>query len=510
MGCAVLLIVFSVLTVSGGFDFKEILSESRQKINLGELLSSIRASNETVNYTAYIENYTLGGIIKFTGDPVLVYQRRLEDEGHDEPIISSAIHGYYNQILKAHELNLKTILTAYPHMQVRNNFKNIFNGISVTNITLYDAYRLRELDFVAEVYPVTLVHALLDESVSLINADDVWNLTDSQGSNVTGLNITIAVIDTGIDYTHGDLGNCSNTGFLNGSCAKVIGGYDFANNDSDPMDDQGHGTHVSATAAGNGVLKGVAPDALILAYKVLNSQGSGSADDIVAGIDRAVDPNDDGNYSDHADVISMSLGGTGSPDDTMSQAVDNAVDAGVVVVIAAGNDGPEDSTIGSPGLARKSLTVGAACKPSQLNNNSYCNTSTQYLAEFSSRGPAYIYNKPDVLAPGVGICAAQWDVAFGNGTGVQCVDDDHIAISGTSMATPHVAGAAALILQKHPDWTPLEVKASFERTSVSFGYLRHEEGAGQIDVLAAAQLAAPAPVAMLLDVSNLEYRDVVF
>jgi len=494
-----------VLTVSGGFGLGDVIFESRQRINFDGILSSILSSGETLDYAGYIENYSLGGVIKFRDAPVLVERMRLKGTGLDETRVLSETRRYRSQVLRAHEVNIKTITDGYPHLVIRNEFKNIFNGVSVTNISREDAERIRELDFVEEVYPITPVHALLTESVSLINADDVWNTTDGFGRNVTGINITIAVIDTGIDYTHADLGSCSNTSFLNGSCAKVIGGYNFVSNTPDPMDDQGHGTHCAATAAGNGVLKGVAPDAKILAYKVLNENGSGSVDDIIAGIDRAVDPNDDGNYSDHADVISLSLGGPGSPDDVGSQAVDNAVEAGVVVVVAAGNDGPEAGTIGSPGCARKALTVGAACKPSQLNNHSYCNTTTQYLAEFSSLGPSYIYNKPDVLAPGVGICAAQWGVAFESRGAPLCVDDDHIAISGTSMATPHVAGAAALVLQKHPDWTPLEVKASFERTAVSFNYSRHEEGAGQIDVLAAAQLSAPAPVAALFDVSNLEY-----
>ena len=253
------------------------------------------------------------------------------------------------------------------------------------------------------------------------------------------------------------------------------------------MDDMGHGTHVAATAAGNGAFKGVAPDAKILAYKVLDSSGSGSFSNVIAGIERAVDPNNDGDTFDHADIISMSLGAgcssydeTCGPDDAVSMAVDIAVDAGVIAVIAAGNSGPDAGTIGSPGTARKAITVGAVDKQ-------------KVIAEFSSRGPVETENelilKPDVLAPGVNICAAQssqdriWEsVHNSNGVDAHCLDQSHISISGTSMATPHVAGAAALLKQSHPSWTPEEIKSALMMSAENLGYFISEQGNGFIDV----------------------------
>ncbi|MBS3114935.1 S8 family serine peptidase, partial [Candidatus Woesearchaeota archaeon] len=205
-----------------------------------------------------------------------------------------------------------------------------------------------------------------------------------------------------------------------GSGCKVEGGYDFVNNDNDPIDDNGHGTHVAATAAGNGVLKGVAPDATIYAYKVLDSGGSGTFANIIAAIERSIDPNQDKNFSDHLDVISLSLGaycgfydeGCG-PDDPLSTAMDNAVNEGVIAVVAAGNAGHSPGTIASPGTSRKAITVGASCKPNQIGSNPYCE---QPIASFSSRGPVEwsgnIISKPDISAPGVAICAAEWDDAF--------------------------------------------------------------------------------------------------
>ncbi len=265
---------------------------------------------------------------------------------------------------------------------------------------------------------------------------------------------------------------------------KVAGGYDIVNQDNDPMDDHGHGTHVAATAAGNGVLKGVAPDANIYAYKVLTNGGWGYWDWVIEGIERAVDPNQDGDLSDRADVISMSLGGTGDPDDPISQAVDNAVNSGTVVVVAAGNSYSQ-GTIGSPGVARKALTVGATTKQDEI-------------ADFSSRGPVIWKDqslmKPDIAAPGYKICAAEWDSAWSDR---KCLDDIHISISGTSMATPHVAGAAALVKQAHPLWTPEQIKIALKNTAKDIGFSAIDRGTGRLDVLNAVQLKDNFPIARL-------------
>ncbi|HEX8160456.1 MAG TPA: Ig-like domain-containing protein [Pyrinomonadaceae bacterium] len=331
---------------------------------------------------------------------------------------------------------------------------------------------------IARVEPDGVSHITLDTSVDEIHARDVWSFSDGNNNPLTGVGERIAIIDTGVDYTHPDLGGCLGAG------CKVIGGWNFLSGGPDPMDDNGHGTHVAATAAGNGLLKGVAPDARVIAYKVCNSAGSCLNSDIIAAIDYATDPNRDGDQSDHVDVASMSLGGPGNPGDSQSAAVDNATAAGVVVTVAAGNSGPGAGTIESPGTARTAITVAAACKAAQVGADSRCATP---IASFSSRGPLVFgeedMQKPDLAAPGVLICAARWANAFAGSP--LCFDDQHVRISGTSMATPHVAGAAALVRQAFPTYDPSQVKQLLKNSARSLGRPYDEQGAGEIDVRAA-------------------------
>ena len=402
--------------------------------------------------------------------------------------------------------------------KILGEYTKTFNGIAL-DVSDEEIERIKSLPGVKSVYPNYEVHTTLSDSVPLIQGGIPAGQLDINGNNcvqsgkecLTGKGVTIAIIDTGVDYTHPDLGGCTTEQFLAKQCSKVIGGYDFSGDDSifdtliivpdnDPMDNDGHGTHVASIAAGNGVLKGVAPDAKIIAYKVFPYSFESI---IISAIERSVDPNQDGDFSDHADIISMSLGGYGNPDDPQSQAVDTAVDAGVVVVVAAGNSGPNERTIGSPGTSRKAITVGASNK---LNR----------IAEFSSRGPVIWEDnqgnekgivKPDIVAPGVYICAAGRFLIDRNGNNifdrVKCLDNQHISISGTSMATPHVAGAVALIKQSHSDWTPEEIKAVLKGTAMNIGEQVIVQGAGRIDITSAVNLKNKPTIALLKEINYL-------
>ncbi len=355
---------------------------------------------------------------------------------------------------------------------ITHEYSVVFHGVAARVPVTVQA-QVRSLPDVQAVYPDAEVHAMDAPSVSRIQAPAFWSTYSYRGGGKV-----IAIIDTGVDYTHPDLGGCFGAG------CKVIGGYDFVNRDHDPQDDNGHGTHVASTAAGNSAtVPGVAPDASILAYKVLDATGSGSDSLAIAGVERAVDPNKDGNTADHVDVINLSLGGAGDANDPVSQAVDNATAAGVLVVASAGNDGRSFFTINSPGAAHTALTVGATDENDQVT-------------DFSSRGPTTsIYGlKPEIVAPGVNVCGAR---AADNTLGETCVDDTHIQLSGTSMAAPQVAGAAALLRGVLPTLTPAEVKSLLVQNSVDLGYAAFMQGAGRLDVAAAGNartVATPAAV----------------
>ncbi|MCJ7695031.1 MAG: S8 family serine peptidase, partial [Anaerolineaceae bacterium] len=326
----------------------------------------------------------------------------------------------------------------------------LFNGITLlTNVENIN-YITFEKD-VYKIYPDYEMKAELSESVPLIGAPEMWELTTPGGTPITGVDKLVAIVDSGIDYTHPDLGGCFGPG------CKVIDGYDFVNLDSDPFDDFGHGTHVAGIVAANGILKGVAPDALLLSYKVLDENGSGNASDVISAIEMAV--------LAHADIINISLGGPGNPDDPLCQSVELATEMGTVVVVSSGNRGPNYASIDSPGVAEKAITVGAS-------------TKTDGIASFSSRGPVTdpeMVLKPDILAPGQSILSTvPVDGILGS-------PSTYKVLNGTSMAAPHVAGAAALLRQMYPSWSPKVVKAVLMDSALSLGYNPFIQGAGRLD-----------------------------
>jgi len=315
-------------------------------------------------------------------------------------------------------------------------------------------------------YPDMTVTAMDGASLDAIGAPQIWNRTDSSSKPIVGTGVVVAVIDTGICYTHPDLGGGIGPGH------KVIGGFDFYNNDPDPMDDNGHGTHVAGIIAADGGLHGVAPGASLLAYKALGADGSGSMSLVAKAVDTATDPNGDGDTSDHVDIISMSLGGSGDPDDPICRAVERATNAGVLVVVAAGNSGPSVDTVASPGVSPLALTVGAV-------------DDTGILANFSSRGPTSDLSiKPEISAPGVSVLST---VPYSGAT--RSSPTGYMEMSGTSMATPHVSGAAALVLQLHPSWTPEHVKAALISGAKQIGESLWSAGAGMLWLPASMDIA---------------------
>jgi len=353
----------------------------------------------------------------------------------------------------------------------------IINGIAMT-VPRHTLDDIAMLPFVTSIWPDLEMHIMLDTSVPDIGATYVWDTYGYDGSG-----ITIAIIDTGIDAKHvalDDLDDDPNTWD-----PKVIAFKDFVNglDDLDPndgmdaYDDNGHGTHVAGIAAGTGapdyIYIGVAPKAYLVGIKVLDEDGSGTMSDVIAGIEWAVQNKDTYNIK----VINLSLGASVTQNDGTSPvaiAVDKAVLAGIVVCVAAGNEGPTPGSICTPGDAHLAITVGAAYDSGEGTKGA--------VPIWSSVGPTDDGRvKPDLTAPGVDIMAPEANTETG-----------YIEHSGTSMATPHVAGAVALLLQAYPDLDPAEVKYILTRTTqVDYysGNPDNTEGYGYLDIAAAIENA---------------------
>ncbi len=285
-----------------------------------------------------------------------------------------------------------------------------------------------------------------------------------QSSGDTGVGRKVVILDTGYNYNHLELSS------------SYLGGKDFVNNDNDPLDDNGHGSHVAGIITADGVsanAKGVAPGTGVIAGKVLDSSGSGFFSDVVAAIYWAIDGPDgiSGTPDDfQADAISLSLGT--SPPYTykgfcdsvlpdLTNAIKYALSKGTLVVVAAGNSG--SSGVSIPGCISYSTTVGAV-------------DSTDKVASFSGRG-----NAVDISAPGVNIYSS-W------------LGSSYATASGTSMATPMITGTVALIKSAHPIYSVSQVQNALFKTAKDLGKSGKDTsyGYGRVDASASVNYVSAA------------------
>jgi subtilisin family serine protease len=299
---------------------------------------------------------------------------------------------------------------------------------------------------IGKVWLDSIAQPTLDVSVPQIGAPTAWQ------AGLTGVGVTVGILDTGVKADHPDL------------AGKVIEQRDFTDSLPDGGDDVGHGTHVASIIAGtgaasNGRFRGVAPDAKLISGKVCMFFGCPDSA-IIAGMEW---------IAPQVRVVNMSLGG-GSTDgtDPVSQAVNNlTAQHGTLFVISAGNSRGLDQ-VAAPAAADAALAVGSV-------------TKQDATSDFSSAGPRAgdFAVKPDIAAPGTSITAAR---AAGTPAGdAQPFDDNYATLSGTSMAAPHVSGAAAILVQQHPGWNADRLKPTLMSTAKPTAGV-YDQGAGRVDV----------------------------
>ncbi|OLF09076.1 hypothetical protein BLA60_21055 [Actinophytocola xinjiangensis] len=325
--------------------------------------------------------------------------------------------------------------------QGKNTTSGFFQGL--------DRPAARSASGVRRVWLNKRVRATLDQSVPQVGAPAAWE------RGATGDGVRVAVLDTGIDTDHPDL------------AGKTVVSKDFTGGGG-VEDGHGHGTHVASIVTGSGAAsqgryRGVAPDVSLAVGKVLDDSGWGTDDGVLAGMRWAA-------AESGAKVVNMSLGGQPTDgQDPMSIAVNTlSREYGTLFVIAAGNYG-QDQSVGSPATADDALSVGSVSK-------------TDSPSDFSSRGPRLGDGavKPEISAPGGAIVAARPGGVEPIG---EPVGDGYQRLDGTSMAAPHVAAAAAMLAQQHPDWSVQELKSALVSSAAEVpGATVSQVGAGRLDL----------------------------
>ncbi len=342
-------------------------------------------------------------------------------------------------------------------------------AVEIEGGKLEEAAKLETVEYISDDAKMTSLLNVAAQEVGASIAND---------TGYTGRGIGIAILDTGI-YPHPDFTRPRN---------RIIAFHDFVNGRHSPYDDNGHGTFVAGVAAGNGYAsdgeyKGVAPEADLIGVKVMDEKGSGNSSDIIAGMQWVID----NQYNYNIRIMSLSLGSKPSSSsriDPLAAAVEAVWKKGIVVIAAAGNSGPKLNTIATPGISPVIITVGA------VDDNRTPEYEDDQIAEFSSRGPARGRQvKPDVVAPGVGITAARTNKEYTGGLRRDNMKELYTKMSGTSVATPVVAGAAALMFSKDSNMSPSAIKevlmeSAFNMSNVS----KYAQGSGILNIRACMNL----------------------
>ncbi len=336
----------------------------------------------------------------------------------------------------------------------------LINSI-VIEIEEQNIEKLKDLKCLKTVFQNAHITMQMNTARKTVNADII------QEKGYTGKGIGIAILDTGISPINDFLYPKN----------RIIAFKDFINNKTKPYDDNGHGTHVAGIAGSNGInsngkYRGIAPDCNLIGVKVLNNEGKGNASDVLAGLQWIIDNKEKYNIK----IANLSIGTNNtSSNDPLVKAVEKIWDSGIIVTIAAGNDGPKKYSISSPAISKKVITIGAS------DDNITANVWGNHLINFSGRGPTLeCVIKPDVLAPGVNIVSCLSNNVSKQSNEV--IEKNYFSLSGTSMSTPIVSGAIALLLEKYNNLQPDDVKLMLKKCCKNLYLPKNQQGWGLIDV----------------------------
>ena len=423
---------------------------------------------------------------------------------------------YENKLIMTQSMVFNKVKQTSPDAEIGHSLTWTLNGFTMKARGV-DLSKIADIKEVKAVYPIPVVSMpeistlafetptagsedlvlqhMNEEVLTGLHVKDVWQMKDAKGNPIEGSNIVIAVIDTGVDYTHPDLGGCL------GSSCKVIGGYDFGDDDSDPMDQMGHGTLVAGTIAADGRIKGTAPKAKLLAYKVLPTLTTTTPTSDVLLAPGNIYPAIDQAAKDGADIINISLTDESRlKTDYGKEIIENLETLNIIVVAAAGNSGsavycddPFSPDLCPKGYSAPLLTTFTEPNVITVGGSVSTDMPVARVAPFSSMGPSIDFRlKPDLIAPAY---------TFNTATGSRYVYEE-----GTSFSTPLVSGIAALIKQGHPDWSTEDVRASLINTATVFYNDDNEEpeslllqGSGRVDALRALEtsvLVEPYSISM--------------
>ncbi|MCR6094941.1 S8 family serine peptidase [Salipaludibacillus agaradhaerens] len=425
---------------------------------------------ETPNDNVYVDpQLNIGSsekidiIVELEAPPVKLQKSEAEEKGvnFNQSVAEGAIEKEGKDFLS----QLESINIDYSDLA---RYEESFNGFSLS-LEANDINKILNFQEVIGIYPDNEYELLLeqknkgtkDTAVELLEVTDLWD------KGLSGEGVKVGVIDSGIDYHHPALSEAYKGGssFVNDGQETPLEGHDGVRTT--------HGTNVSGIIAAQGTenveFKGVAYGADLYVYRVLGNSNTGRTSDIIKAIEQAI--------RDDVDVINMSLGRKANEADTpLTRSINNTVKGGIPIVVANGNNGSNQKTVGDPATAELAISVGATA----------FENSTERVADFSSRGPVdgtYTI-KPDVVAPGVGI----YSTTALSSTGSESYENAFNYYSGTSMSAPYVTGVIALLLEEDSTLTPEELKVRLMNTAEPIANtFINDTGGGSVRALKAFQ-----------------------